>query len=352
MALQVNRLIRYPLVIRGSDGGCAGARARGHYAQCTYLMSWHGSLGEAMARAPEEGSPRAIERTLGTILDQLDLVDRTDPREASGWFKRYFPTTPAARAAADMIVYDQAARGLHRPLSQYLNLPAPRRTRSSCDLYLRGPARLEHDLDRLKSFGTITVRCGEDLGPVREGLQALGRLWPGRVQIDAGGRWTLHMLGQLLPTLSKLHIECLIQPLPRGRMDEIAVLREGLDWPILYDMSQGFVRHPEILARYYDGFRTDLMTCGGITEALRLIERARELGLRAGLTCPGATSAALTATAHLAGAVDFVNLGPLLTLQNDPVDGVHLEDDRLVMPDRSGLGAVVRSEYLDYFERS
>jgi L-Ala-D/L-Glu epimerase len=85
-----------------------------------------------------------------------------------------------------------------------------------------------------------------------------------------------------------------------------------------------------------------LMKCGGPLEALAIIERARELGIRVMLGCMVETSVAITAMAHLGGLADWLDLDGNLLIANDPFEGVAVAEGRLELPDRPGLGAVPR----------
>jgi L-alanine-DL-glutamate epimerase-like enolase superfamily enzyme len=80
-----------------------------------------------------------------------------------------------------------------------------------------------------------------------------------------------------------------------------------------------------------------------LTPALRLIHRARELGLRIMLGCMVETSLGTTAMAHLAGIADWLDLDAPLLISNDPFDGLRFDEQaRISLPDRPGIGVVRR----------
>ena len=56
------------------------------------------------------------------------------------------------------------------------------------------------------------------------------------------------------------------------------------------------------------------------------------------------SSLGCTAMAHLAGAADLLDLdGPML-IKNDPFEGMLMQDGKLFMPDRPGIGAILKAE--------
>jgi len=61
------------------------------------------------------------------------------------------------------------------------------------------------------------------------------------------------------------------------------------------------------------------------------------------LGCMLETSVAITAAAHLSPLVDYADLDGNLLVSNDPFEGVTVENSKLVLTDRPGLGVVRRS---------
>ena len=75
-----------------------------------------------------------------------------------------------------------------------------------------------------------------------------------------------------------------------------------------------------------------------------MIDVARENGLKVMLGCMVETSVGITNASHLAGEVDFVDLDGNLLIKNDPYSGVIVNDGRLVLPKRGGIGLTLNSD--------
>jgi L-alanine-DL-glutamate epimerase-like enolase superfamily enzyme len=73
-------------------------------------------------------------------------------------------------------------------------------------------------------------------------------------------------------------------------------------------------------------------------EAHKMAEYARAEGMRVMLGCMTETSCAVSAAAHLSPIADFADLDGNLLISNDLFEGVTLNDGKLVLPDRPGLG--------------
>ena len=77
---------------------------------------------------------------------------------------------------------------------------------------------------------------------------------------------------------------------------------------------------------------------GGMLGAMQAIETARAHKLKTMLGCMVSSSVTITAAAHLSPLVDFADLDGNLLIANDPFTGVKVEQGKLVLPDRPGLG--------------
>ena len=94
------------------------------------------------------------------------------------------------------------------------------------------------------------------------------------------------------------------------------------------------------LAGLADGINIKLAKCGGLLPAREMIALARAFGMQIMIGCMIESSIAVTAAAHLAPLADYADLDANVLIANDPFDGVTLDTDRLVLPDRPGLGVV------------
>ena len=101
--------------------------------------------------------------------------------------------------------------------------------------------------------------------------------------------------------------------------------------PVCADESLHVASDLERLRGLYDAVNVKLDKTGGLTEALRLRDRARELGLHIMVGCMVGTSLAMAPAILLAQGADFVDLdGPLL-LARDRTPGLRY-DGSLVHP--------------------
>jgi L-alanine-DL-glutamate epimerase-like enolase superfamily enzyme len=128
------------------------------------------------------------------------------------------------------------------------------------------------------------------------------------------------------------------QPMPAAMLEETRWVRGRVHIPIIADEACVHPADIPRLAGAYDGVNIKLMKCGGVQEALRMIEIAKSLGLKTMLGCMIESSIGITAAAHLSPLVDYADLDGNLLISNDPYSGVQVEKGKLILPNRPGLG--------------
>jgi L-alanine-DL-glutamate epimerase-like enolase superfamily enzyme len=151
--------------------------------------------------------------------------------------------------------------------------------------------------------------------------------------IDANQGWSgMENWIELESLISGVELAGIEQPFPVGQEHRAKELVEHSGIPVFADESfEGLEHLPEVAANY-SGINIKLMKCGGIRNALRIIEPARKAGLRIMLGSMSETTCGTAASMQLAGLVELLDQdGPWL-LANDPfrdVGGVGLGIQRI-----------------------
>jgi L-alanine-DL-glutamate epimerase-like enolase superfamily enzyme len=92
---------------------------------------------------------------------------------------------------------------------------------------------------------------------------------------------------------------------------------------------------------YFHGINIKLTKCGGITPALRMISRARELKMKVMVGSMNESSIGTSAIAQLLPLLDYADMdGPLL-LAEDAAEGVAFENGRILYTRQHGIGVLV-----------
>jgi L-alanine-DL-glutamate epimerase-like enolase superfamily enzyme len=161
--------------------------------------------------------------------------------------------------------------------------------------------------------------------------------------VDANEGWTdKEEAVRKINWLEKQGVEFVEQPMPAAMLEETRWVRSRVHIPIIADESS--LRSADVpkLVNSFDGVNIKLDKTGGILEAHRMIMMAKSLGMKTMLGCMISSSVSVTAAAHLSPLVDYADLDGSLLISNDPFSGVTVQNGKLMLPNRPGLGLQAR----------
>jgi len=295
--------------------------------------------------APNVRYGESAEQTMGLIEKARSLVTAAD------WLKyvdlrarweRELPGQSCAHAALDMAVLDWVGGRLGVPLYRLLGLDPGKTPVTTFSIGIDTPEMIKQKVAEAKEFPVLKIKVGREndaeiLAAVRDATDK-----PLRVDANEGWRDKQQTL-EKIQWLQGLGVELIEQPLPAALLEETAWLRERVEIPIVADEAVKTAGDIPRLAGAYDGINIKLMKAGGVQEAIRMIHVARAFGMKIMLGCMIESSVAISAAAHLSPMVDWADLDGNLLISNDPFVGVGVEQGRLILGDRPGLGVREKS---------
>ena len=162
-------------------------------------------------------------------------------------------------------------------------------------------------------------------------------------RIDANCAWSAQETIHNAPLLKDLGVEFLEQPLKADDWKGMEELMHKSVLPVIADESCIVEGDVEKCGLHYNGINIKLTKCGGLTPALRMIKKAKEMGLKVMVGCMTESTVGISAIAQLLPQLDYVDMdGPLL-LKEDIADGVIIKKDaRLIFPTLGGTGVTLR----------
>jgi L-alanine-DL-glutamate epimerase-like enolase superfamily enzyme len=231
----------------------------------------------------------------------------------------------------DCALWDLRAKAEGVPAWRLLGLPEPRPVATAMTIGIDEPAAMA-ERAAASGHGLLKLKLGEggddaDLARV-EAVRA--RVRQARIVVDANQGWSAASLERLLPPLARLGVALVEQPLPRGQDDALAGIARAV--PICADESCHVSADLDGLVGRYDMVNLKLDKTGGLTEAVRLAARAKELGFGLMVGCMEGTSLAMAPAMLLAGAAQVVDLDGPLVMGSDRSPGLRYEAGRVYPP--------------------
>ncbi|MEU1020586.1 dipeptide epimerase, partial [Streptomyces sp. NPDC005904] len=247
------------------------------------------------------------------------------------------PDSPFVLAALDSSLHDLRARLLGVPLWKSLGLDRPRNLRSSYSIGLDTPEAMAGKLRERPGWCAYKVKLADpgDLSILRE----LRRQTDAPFLIDGNCGWDPDRLVPALPHLHDLGVRLIEQPYPRAAWDDARSLKEISPVPVIADESITSPADLDACADAFHGINVKPMKAGGLTPALAMLRAARERGLITMLGCMPESAAGVSATAHLGGLVDHLDVDVVDLLAVDTGHGLSLDaTGHVALPDRAGSG--------------
>ena len=275
------------------------------------------------------------------FLGKLDLSQFDDPfriEDIHAYMESVAPNNRAAKASVDIALHDLLGKIMGQPWYKIWGLNPGNTPNTSYTIsYQSDPAEMQKEIDECAPFRVVKVKMG--VGHDKEIVEALRRVSDVPICVDANQGWSTkeHAL-EMCEWLAGQNCLFVEQPMPKEMLDETAWVRERSPLPLIAD--EFLQRLPDVTRAHgaYDGINIKLMKSTGMHEAYKMAVLARALGMKVMLGCMTETSCAVTAAAQLSPMVDWADLDGNLLISNDRFDGIKINDGKVIIPDRPGIG--------------
>jgi L-Ala-D/L-Glu epimerase len=247
-----------------------------------------------------------------------------------------FRNNPFAQCALDMAAWDFFTKKQGKKLYEYLNLDPQKIPTTNFTI---GIDTLEKMVAKMKEVDwpiyKIKLGTDNDLEIVRE----LRNHTTSVFRIDANCAWTAEQAIHNSEELAKLGVEFMEQPLGKDDLEGMKEVFKYSKLPVMADESCIVESDVKKCHGLFHAINVKLVKAGGITLGLRMIHEAKSLGMKTMVGCMTESSVGITAIAHIAPLLDFVDMDGAMLLAKDPARGVTITPDKVTFPERPGIGA-------------
>ena len=260
----------------------------------------------------------------------------TDPERYWHYLHHLYPANPFLVCALDIAGWDLYGKMKRKPLREFWKPEQPLQPVTDFTIGIDSVERMIEKM-QARPWPLYKVKLGtaRDI----EIVEALRKHTNAAIRVDANAGWSYEEAVEKINLLAGLGVEFVEQPLAKDNWDGMRRLMEVSPLPLIADESCVFESDVEKCAGHFHGINIKLTKCSGITPALRMIRRARELGLKVMIGSMNESTVGSAAIAHLSSIADYIDAdGPLL-LSQDLATGLEYENDGLVnTSSEPGLG--------------
>jgi L-alanine-DL-glutamate epimerase-like enolase superfamily enzyme len=262
----------------------------------------------------------------------------THPDRYWHYLHHLFPNDPFLVCALDMAGWDLYGKKEGKQLHALWNLDI---TKNPVTDFTIGIDTIQNMVNKMNErpwpIYKIKLGTNDDIAIITELRKHTGSVF----RIDANAAWQVDEALEKINAFKDLDVEFIEQPLAKDDWEGMKYLFEKSPLPLIADESCVTETDVKKCAGYFHGINIKLTKCSGITPALRMITRARELNMKVMVGCMNESSIGSSAIAQLLPLLDYVDMdGPLL-LSEDIGDGVKFENGKIIYKDINGIGVSV-----------
>lgn len=276
--------------------------------------------GEATVEPYYNVSYGTLERALEKVRPLLAKHSLEHPEQLWHLIAAEIQSEPFALCALDCAAYDLWGKLRGRRTIDLLGFDTKQLVPSN---YTLGIDTIDAMVSNLRSFASwpiFKVKLGTDYDT--EIISALRKESSKPFRVDANTGWDADKTLKINSFLLEHGVEFIEQPLPPEDVKGQKHIFAHSQLPIIADESCIVESDVERCADKFHGINIKLMKCGGITPALRMIDKARELGMKVMCGCMAESSVGISAIAQILPRLDYVDMDSVALLSEDIATGV------------------------------
>jgi len=248
----------------------------------------------------------------------------TEPERYWHYLHHLFPNNSFLVCALDIAGWDLYGKMKRKPLKDFWPVENPLQPRTD---YTIGIDTIEKMVEKLKEkpWPIYKIKLGTDRDI--EIIEQLRKHTDSVFRIDANAAWKAGEALEKIKAFKDLNVEFIEQPLAKDDWEGMKFLFDKSPLPLIADEACVAEEDVDKCHNHFHGINIKLTKCSGITPALRMIKRARELNMKVMVGSMNESTIGSAAIAHLMPQIDYVDAdGPLL-LEEDLARGLTYNND-------------------------
>ncbi|MBT5185690.1 MAG: L-Ala-D/L-Glu epimerase [Kordiimonadaceae bacterium] len=261
-----------------------------------------------------------------SVLDQIASIA---PQMEQGLTREKLQTAlpaGAARNAIDCAMWDLEAKQKGKTIAELMGHNWPSSLQSVETISIGSAEAMGEKAKKLANFPTIKVKMNAE--DVKNRIKAVHQNAPkARIIVDANESWNLDLVNEVLGTLKENGVVMLEQPLPPNEDEKLRGLNASI--PLGGDESCHVAADLLRLKGIYDVVNIKLDKTGGLTEAKKLLDQAKDMDFDIMVGCMVGTSLSMAAGMFIATEASYVDLDAPTMLSTDRDHSLTIKDGQM-----------------------
>ena len=200
---------------------------------------------------------------------------------------------------------------------------------------------LKNKIQDASDYQILKIKLGS--GKDKEIIERIRQETDKLIRVDANEGWSLVEAMKMCSWLEDKNVELIEQPLKADELPLMVELKHASPIPLIADESCLKADDVPQLEESFHGINIKLMKCGGCAEVPKMFKYANDSGLKVMLGCMVESSVGITAMSQFASQADYLDLDGNLLINNDPYDGVKVQNGIPILPNGNGFGLTLNS---------
>jgi L-Ala-D/L-Glu epimerase len=263
-----------------------------------------------------------------SISDIEEIMNRVNSIEHGNY---------AAKASVDIALHDLAGKMAGTPLYNIWGLNPDDTPFTSFTIGIDTREKVMAKVEEALEYKILKIKLGGNND--REIIESVREITDKLLYVDVNQGWSDKDYAlDMIYWLKEQNVAIIEQPMPDSMEDDLSWLIERSPLPVFAD--EGIKTVADMVRRkgFYHGVNIKLMKCGGLLNARRILDIARQSGMKVMIGCMTETSCAVSAAAQFSPAVDYADLDGNLLIDNDCFDGAVISEGKIILPDKPGIG--------------
>ena len=302
-------------------------------------------FGEATTNAYYGITRESMVRALSNVRELIEAHAADDPEGLWQVLANPLRDNPFALCAVDQAAHDLCGKVLGKPLYQLWGLASQPRPVSNFTIGIDQVDVMVAKMHEKPDWPIYKIKLGtnRDLEIVRELRQHTSAVF----RVDANCGWEADETIRNAEALVSLGVEFIEQPLPAKNLEQQRWVFERSLLPLIADESCIAEDDVARCVGAFHGINIKLTKCGGLTPARRMIDHARQLGLKVMVGCMTESTVGISAIAQLLPLLDYVDMDGAALLASDIATGVRVERGVCHYAEENGTGAqLIRDQFV------
>jgi len=259
-----------------------------------------------------------------TVIKQLEGIKKGIQEEIIGLHNLHkFIEPGAARNAIDCALWDLECKKNNKNIWSFMEIPKPQTIKTCYTIVLDTPKAMALDAKSHENYPILKIKVNEK--DLHDSMMSIRDAAPNpKIILDANEGLSVQSLDKLSDFLVSMNVSLMEQPISSDADKDLLYFKSPI--PLCADESFHSYDDLEDIFKKYQYINIKLDKTGGLTEALKIAKKAKELQKGVMIGCMVGSSLSMLPALTLYEYADYIDLDGPCFLKQDQLNGIKYDE--------------------------